>query len=128
MVPGRMGGFPTMEVEPSCGRQVLWVLGTACMKAWGWLMRRFSQSALPLLFLGPMARCAPVVECCSPSSYPTPGPTHPIVTLLPGHHGTQGFCFQGSGWAWIVVRWALALACGPVSREEGLGGCEGFRL
>ena len=58
---------------------------------------------------------------------PRTSPPH-CDTGLPGHHGTQGFCFQGSGWAWIVVRWAVALACGPVSREEGLGGCGGFRL
>lgn len=117
-----------MRVEPSWGRPVLWVLGTVCMKAWGWLVWRFSQSALHLLPLEPMARCVPVVECCSPSSYPTLGPPHPIVTLLPGHRGTQGFCFRGSDWAWTVVKWALALACGPVSREEGPGGCGGFRL
>ena len=34
---------------------------------------------------------------------PHPGPPRPIVTLLPRHRGTQGFCFQGSGWAWLVV-------------------------
>ena len=128
MVPGRMGGFPTMGVEPSCRRLGLWVLGTVCMKAGGWLVWGFSQSALHLLPLEPMARCAPVVECCFPSSYPTLGPPHPIVTLFPGHRGTQGFCFQGSGWGWTVVKWALALACGPVSREEGPGVCGGFRL
>ena len=53
------------------GRWVLQVLGTVCTEAWGWLTWRFSQPALPLQFLEPVATCAPGVECCSSPSHPT---------------------------------------------------------
>lgn len=47
VVSGRVGEFPSVEVRPLRGAQVLQVLGRVCTKAQGWLTGRFPQSALP---------------------------------------------------------------------------------
>lgn len=46
VVSGRMQGFPSLEVGPLVGVQVLPVPGRVCAKAWGWLVCRFFSTCL----------------------------------------------------------------------------------